>query len=114
MYPPFTTQRDSDFFSNSPFQCQFVPHVAALVARNNLKQYKLHQRKSKDIFLKTTESQKLRLNDLVLKALKKRVITKEVSVFFPRWSLTSYRITKVYQDRFPRMFSLSQHPQNKK
>ena len=98
----------------SPFECHHDPHVSSLVARNNSKKFQQHQEESRSIFLKTNKAKRLQVGDIVFKKLKPKVITKEVSFFYPRWSQESYQITKIHKEQFPYVYTLSNHPTERK
>ena len=56
----------------------------------------------------------MKVGDIVFKKLKPRLIKKEISIFYPRWTEETYTITEIHDEQFPYLYSLSNHPTQRK
>ena len=106
----WNNQRHGGIFFYKPVEVYHDQHIASKVTRLSSVRYKKHQEKSKNIFNQLKESEKLKVGDRVLLALPKKVIRKESSVFYPRFSEEIFIIESIEKTRFPFVYQLKDFP----
>ena len=106
----FNNRKHGGIFDFKPIQVFHDSHISCQVTRLSSTRYRQHQIESKSLFAKLKNSEKLEIGDKVLLTLPKKVIRKESSVFYPRFSEAAYLIEEVDKERFPYLYKLKDFP----
>ena len=95
---------------SSPIQVFHDPHKSSIIARENMKGFRLHQDESKNLFSKLKDHQKLEVGMTVLLKLKPKAFRKEQNAFQPKWTKEQHVIESIDKTIYPPLYKLRDFP----